>query len=231
MPAKNSIKFPVENGYYHIYNRGVNKQLVFESPQDYSVFLNYLKEALSPIPSPNELQKFEVEINGSIFLKPKRLPKNFAGEIDLIVYALMPNHFHLLIKQNKRESMGAFVKSIATRYSMYFNKTHDRVGPLFQGVYKAVQIENENYLLHLSRYIHLNPKENFKDLTRAYSSYADYIGNKKTPWLNPHSVLDFFGKPINPEFKKFNSYKDFVEKYEAKDEINENFLQSLILEE
>lgn len=233
MPAKNSIKIPVENGFYHIYNRGVNKQEIFENPQDYSVFLKYLKEALSPIAElrKENLETFEVEVGGVTFTKPRRMPKNFNGEIDLIAYALMPNHFHLIIKQNKRESMASFMESIATRYSMYFNKSHeDRVGPLFQGVYKAVLIENESYLLHLSRYIHLNPKENFESLADAYSSYADYIGKKKTSWLNPHPVLDYFNGPVSPEFKKFNNYKDFVEKYAAEDKVNEDFLQGLILE-
>jgi putative transposase len=230
MPAKNSIKIPVENGFYHIYNRGVNKQEIFENPQDYSVFLKYLKEALSPISELKNFETFEVEVGGVTFVKPRRMPKNFNGEIDLIAYTLMPNHFHLIIKQNKRESMAGFMESIATRYSMYFNKSRDRVGPLFQGVYKAVLIENESYLLHLSRYIHLNPKENFGNLADAYSSYADYTGKKKTSWLNPRPVLDFFDKPVNPEFKKFNNYKDFVEKYNSDKETNENFLQGLILE-
>lgn len=231
MPAKNTIKIPVESGYYHIYNRGVNKQEIYNTPQDYSVFLNYLKQALSPPPKPSELQKTKTNIKGRIFLKYERLPKNFYGEIDLIAYALISNHFHLLIKQNKRESMEAFMRSIATRYSMYFNKNHDRVGTLFQGIYKAVLIENENYLLHLSRYIHLNPKENFRNLTGAYSSYANYIGIKKTPWLNPHPVLDFFDKPTNPEFKKFNNYKNFVEKYKNDGLNQKSFLNDLILEE
>lgn len=231
MPAKNSIKIPVENGFYHIYNRGVNKQEIFETPQDYSVFLKYLKEALSPASELKNIETFEVEIGGVTFVKPRRMPINFNCEIDLIAYALMPNHFHLIIKQNKKESMEAFMRSVATRYSMYFNKSRgDRVGPLFQGVYKAVLIENENYLLHLSRYIHLNPKENFTNLIDAYSSYANYVGKKNTLWLNPHPVLDFFDNPINPEFKKINSYKDFVEKYDSNDRINEDFLQSLILE-
>lgn len=231
MPTKNSIKIPIENGYYHIYNRGVNKQQIFDSPTDYSVFLKYLKEALSPISELKNLETFEVEINGFTFRKPKRLPKNFNGEIDLVAYTLMPNHFHLIIKQNKKESMKEFIQSIATRYSVYFNKSHDRVGSLFQGVYKAVLIENESYLLHLSRYIHLNPKENFNNLTEAYSSYADYLGRKKTPWLNPQPVLDYFKGPANPEFKRINNYKDFVEKYAADKENSENFLQSLILED
>ena len=231
MPAKNSIKFPIENGYYHIYNRGINKQSIFEDSQDYSVFLSYLKEALSPPLKSDEIKMFEVEINGFTFLKPKRKPKNFYGEIDLIAYCLMPNHFHLLIRQNKRDSMEAFMRSVAIRYSMYFNKKYDRVGHIFQGIYKAILIENDNYLLHLSRYIHLNPRENFDNLTMAYSSYANYIGIRKTSWVNPHPVLDFFEKPVNQEFKKCNNYKDFVEKLKPKDEINESFLESLILEE
>ena len=230
MPSKNSIKIPIENGIYHIYNRGVNKQEIFTSLQDYSVFLNYLKEALSPIPKLPDLPKFEVKINGFTFVKPRRLAKNFVGEIELIAYALMPNHFHLLIKQNKKESMEAFMRSVATRYSMYFNKSNDRVGPLFQSVYKAVLVENENYLLHLSRYIHLNPSENFENLASAYSSYADYIGVKKTPWLNPLPVLDYFNQPVSLEFKKFNNYQNFVEKYEDSDRSQESFLEDLILE-
>lgn len=228
MPAKNSIKIPVENGYYHIYNRGVNKQEIYNTPKDYSVFLNYLKEALSPQLQPNQLPTFSVNFNGMTFIKPKRQPKNFCGEIDLIAYVLMPNHFHLLIKQNKRESMESFMRSIATRYSMYVNKAYDRVGTLFQGIYKAVFIENEQYLLHLSRYIHLNPKGS---LVSAYSSYAEYIGKKKTPWVHPHPVLDFFGQPTNPEFKKSNSYKDFVEKYRDDGLNQESFLTNLTLED
>jgi putative transposase len=230
MPAKNCVKIPIENGFYHIYTRGVNKQNIFENEVDYSVFLNYLKEALSPPIESSKLEKFEVNIDGAIFYKPKRQPKNFVGEIDLVAYALIPNHFHLIIKQNKKESMEGFMRSLTIRYSMYFNKSRDRVGPLFQGIYKAKLIENENYLLHLSRYIHLNPKENFSDLTKAYSSYADYLGIKHTPWVNPHPILDFFTSPENPDFKKVNNYKDFVEKYGEKDRVSEDFLESLILE-
>jgi putative transposase len=231
MPAKNSIKIPIENGYYHIYNRGVNKQEIFTNPQDYSVFLNYLKVALSPPLKPDEIQKTKIDIEGHIFLSRERQPKNFLKEIDLIAYALMPNHFHLIIKQNKKESMEAFMRSIGTRYSMYFNKAYNRVGPLFQGIYKAVQIENENYLLHLSRYIHLNPRQNYNNLASAYSSYADYIGVKKTNWLNPHPVLDFFTSKTNPEFIKTNNYKKFVENYNSENQHNECFLNDLILED
>lgn len=231
MPAKNSVKIPVENGYYHIYNRGVNKEEIYTTPQDYSVFLNYLKEALSPPRKLDEIPTFRVNLNGITFTKPKRQPKNFYGEIDLIAYVLMPNHFHLLIKQNKRESMEAFMRSIATRYSMYVNKTYDRVGTLFQGIYKAVLIENENYLLHLSRYIHLNPKNNSNNLVSANSSYAVYLGIKNTQWINPKPVLGFFNSTPHPECKKTNNYQDFVEKYRTANVNQESFLNNLTLED
>jgi putative transposase len=231
VPAKNSIKIPIENGYYHIYNRGANKQKIFENDQDYSVFLNYLKEALSPVSKLQKVDKFEVEINGTTFLKPKRQPKNFYNKVDLIAYALMPTHFHLLIKQNNQEFMEAFMRSVATRNSMYFNKVHDRTGTLFQGIYKAVLVEDENYLLYLSRYIHLNPKEISANLVSAYSSYANYLKLKNSEWLNPRPVLDYFDQPINPELKKYNDYKKFVESSDADaDNQSNNILGDLVLE-
>ena len=96
---------------------------------------------------------------------------------------------------------------------MYFNKKYDRVGSLFQGPYKAVLITEDNYLLHLSRYIHLNPSEYKDRLASEYSSYADYLGLRKTRWIKPDVVLNFFNKPVAQEFIKINNYKDFVEKY------------------
>jgi len=102
---------------------------------------------------------------------------------------------------------------LLTRYSIYFNKKYDRVGSLFQGRYKAVLVLENNYLLHLSRYIHLNPSEYSSNLIGAYSSYANYLGSRKTRWVKPDFVLNFFNKEISPEFKKVISYKDFVENY------------------
>jgi len=96
---------------------------------------------------------------------------------------------------------------------MFFNKKYQRIGGLFQGPYKAILITDDNYLLHLSRYIHLNPSEYTDNLTETYSSYADYLGLRKTKWVKPDFILNFFNKEIAPEFKKVNSYKDFVENY------------------
>ena len=88
-------------------------------------------------------------------------------------------------------------------------------------------IKDENYLLHLSRYIHLNPLEHTQNLKKAYSSYADYLHLRKTPWLKPDIILSYFENATIPEIKKFNSYEKFVEKYKGD---SSNILGKLILE-
>lgn len=227
MPSKNVVKVYIENGYYHIYNRGVEKRDIFIDTQDYKVFLKYLKEYLSPPPNPKDQIK-SFSLRGSTFKGVARLPKNYHGEIELVAYCLMPNHFHFLIKQNKKGLMKNFMQSLSTRYSIYFNKKYERVGSLFQGVYKAALIKEDPYLLHLSRYIHQNPLEYTPDLTRAYSSYAEYQGKRKTKWIKTQSILSFFNKSTLPELKKVNSYKDFVENYKKE---SEEVLGDLIIEE
>lgn len=226
MPSRNSIKIYVENGFYHIYNRGVEKRTIFEDAQDYKVFLKYLKEALSSPQSIDNYRKL-VTFKGASFKGMPRLPKNFEKEIVLLAYCLLPNHFHLLIKQSNKSSMESFMRSVITRYSMYFNKRYHRVGKLFQGHYKACSVTDENYLLHLTRYIHLNPKEFNSKLTEAYSSYADYLGIRDTIWIKPEPVLFYFNQADKSLFKSVNTYKDFVEgKLDSGEIIKELILES-----
>lgn len=213
MASRNIIKPNVKNGYYHIYNRGVARRKIFKDEADYKVFLGYLKEYLSPPPKP-DASKNDFKVRETIFRGIPRQPKNFHGKIDLIAYCLMPNHFHFIIKQIEHSAMREFFQSLLARYSTYFNKKYDRVGPLFQGRYKAVIVNSDPYLLHLSRYIHLNPAEYTKDLSKSYSSYADYLKIRNTDWIKPSIILTFFKENTIPEFKKISSYKHFVEKFE-----------------
>lgn len=200
MPAKNRNKIFIENGHYHIYNRGVEKRTIFQDREDYSRFLYLLKIYLSP---PEELRKEFPLLRANI------VKNNLAEEIDLLAFCLMPNHFHLLIKQNAKNSMSKFMKQLLTSYSMYFNKRHQRIGPLFQDVYKAVIIETDEYLLHLSRYIHLNPTARGAPLDEfEWSSYLYYINERKALWLKPNFIKDYFN-----DSKKGFSYKEFVEQY------------------
>lgn len=208
MPSKHTIKQYLENSFYHVYNRGVEKRTIFEDAQDYKVFLNYLKLYLEP---PEETKPREVKINNKTFLVPSHKLNNFNNNIELIAYCLMPNHFHLLLYQKEKKAIEFFMRSLGTKYSQYFNKKYERVGYLFQGTYKAVLIEKDEYLLHLSRYIHLNPKES--PLRYLYSSYGDYLSIIKTKWVKPERVLNYFKAAQKVSMKDMLSYQSFVQDY------------------
>ena len=210
MPSKNSVKTYAPNAFYHIYNRGVEKRNIFQDQQDYRVFLKYLKEYLSPPPNRKKLMQ-TFTLQGQTFQGIPRQVKNYTNEIDLLAYCLMPNHFHWLVYQYPKNAIQRFTQSMLTRYSMYFNKKYKRVGSLFQGKYKAAMITDETYLLHLSRYIHLNPQKYGVSITKAYSSYGDFIGLRKTVWVKPDLILDYFKKGAAPGVKSNNSYQRFVE--------------------
>ena len=217
MPSKNSLKTYTPDSYYHIYNRGVEKRNIFQDEQDYGVFLSYLKNYLLP-KDENGLRQSLSDSN----ISPKERDRilkllklnNFSNEITLICYCLMPNHFHLLVKQSSEDGIDRFMNSLSTRYTMFFNRKYKRIGPLYQDVYKAVLVESDEQLLYLTHYIHRNPAPNsprkgrsiHKILFRQPSSYSEYLGKRQCLWLHPEEILKFFSK-TNPNF----SYQAFVE--------------------
>lgn len=196
MPAKNSVKQFVENGYYHIYNRGVEKRDIFLDEHDYAVFLSLLKRYLDPT----------IVYKGSD-------PHPLSSKIDLLAFCLMPNHFHLFAKQKTKNGITKLVRAICTNYVMYFNKKYDRVGTLFQGKYKAVMVENDIYFLHLSRYIHLNPYPGSDPKLYEFSSYSYFLGHKNAAWLKPDEILAFFTAAQKEYLKDHSSYQSFIEDY------------------
>lgn len=211
MPAKNKIKEYHENGYYHLYNRGVEKRVIFADKQDESVFLSYIKEYLTP----KDSDKLSRTINDDTSTPHQKAQarklirmNNFSDQLNLLAYCLMSNHFHLLVKQTVPRTIEIFMRSLCTRYVQYFNhRNNHRVGPLFQDVYKAVLVESEEQLLHLSRYIHLNPLQKGRSLKESPqpSSYPNYLGFIKQDWIKPHEILSYFAKSGT------NSYSSFVE--------------------
>lgn len=221
MPSRNIIKTYVENSYYHIYNRGIEKRKIFLDSQDCEVFLHYLRMYLSPIEELKSQSLFNTRLS-------RFIPLSLSTEIDLIAFALMPNHIHLMVKQKSRDSIVKFMRRLATSYVMYFNKKYKRVGSLFQNRYKGVLIESEPYLLHLSRYIHLNPaklnpqKVNFKD----FSSYPYFLNQKQANWIKPQGILDYF--QVSHGENQKTSYQVFVEGY---NENSTNIVSDLILED
>ena len=212
MPAKNRVKSYVDNGHYHIYNRGVEKRTIFGDTQDYAVFVSYLKTYLLP--------KDEALLR-AVLAEPTSTPKqkdqalkqlrlnNFSNTMTLISYCLMLNHFHLMIKQTEATTIDYFMRSLCTRYSLYFNRKYRRVGGLFQGVYKAVRVETDEQFLHLSRYIHRNPiaisLQGESLQTYGYSSYPQYLGLTHVAWVHPEEILSYFSK------SQKRAYQTFVE--------------------
>lgn len=223
MPAKNALKTYIEGAYYHLYNRGVNKRKIFLDKQDYGVFLSYLKTYLLPRDD-KALKKIIANPQSTYREKDKALSElqlnNFHNRIELVAYCLMPNHFHLLIKQIGQKDLEIFTRSIMTRYIMYFNRRYKRVGTLFQGPYKAVLVDTDPQLLYLTRYIHRNPmrKTNITKTShgrRVLSwpmSYQNYLGLTKQAWVKPEFVLQNFSA------SGFNSYQSFVESEDMDDE-------------
>ena len=198
MPAKNSVKQFIENGHYHVYNRGVEKREIFMDSQDYSVFLNYLREYLDPTGSD---------------------PHPLSTQLNLLAFCLMPNHFHLLIKQSSTDGVTKLLRAVSTRYVMYFNKKYDRVGSLFQGKYKAILVQEDPYLLHLSRYIHLNPHPGSDPKLYKYSSYGNYLERTYAQWLNTKEILGYFKTTSELSLKDYFSYESFVEDFKIDSEL------------
>ena len=219
MPAKNTVKDYRADSYYHIYNRGVEKRVIFTSEKDYQVFLSYLKIYLSPRDKDSLRLNLQEASNWSE--KEKIINKinlnNFSKEIDLLSYCLMPNHFHLLIKQKPTYAIKSFMQSLISKYSIYFNKQHDRVGSLFQGIYKAVRVKSESQLIYLSKYIHLNPKE--KSLTYKYSSLPNYLGKINQTWVKPGEIKSYFSKE-----KPNSSYLSFINEKDNNIYLNSKYM-------
>jgi len=194
MPLRNVVKEFAADSYYHVYNRGVYHQNVFMTEKDSSSFLNLFKIYLS------EEQVHDIN---------RRPVPHLRENVELLAYCLMPNHFHLLIYNKKSEGLTSLMRSVMTAYSIYFNKSHKRRGVLFESSYKASLIQNDDYLWHISRYIHLNPQDIGEDYkTYLYSSYPYYIGLKHAEWINPKKILEMHNDELS-------NYADFVKDYKA----------------
>lgn len=202
MPSKNVVKDFEADAMYHVYNRGVNKMDIFTDKRDYSVFLSFLKYALLS----DEANQYKDSVDTSLLTDAQRFNlrrEGLADKLELVSYCLMPNHFHLLVYQYEPDAITRLMRSVATGYSMYFNKRHKRVGSLFQGVYKASRINSEDYWQHIGRYIHLNPLDLGVDYERYdYSSYQFFVGKAKADWVKPGLLMD--------DFRSIKEYEKFV---------------------
>ena len=160
----------VNEQFYHLYNRGVAHQPIFSSARDYERFLlclSYYRYNNLPFRL-SKLLQIPKEKREQILA---HLDSTNDLTVDLIAFCLMPNHIHVLLKQAVDGGISKFMKQIADSFTRYFNTKYQRVGPLFQGAFKAVRIETDEQLIHVSRYIHLNPLTSYVILEEIFKNY------------------------------------------------------------
>lgn len=195
----------VEGEIYHIYNRGVEKRDIFLDDGDRYRFVHDIFEFNDTYPARNvhyylNRQHKPIEVEPRYIRKPRKML------VEILAFCIMPNHFHLLLRQRLEKGVVSFMQKLGTGYTMYFNQKYERVGSLFQNRFKAVLVENDKHFLYIPHYIHLNPLElimphwkengiknhkkalNFLENYR-WSSFLDYVGKKNFPSVTQRDFL------------------------------------------
>ncbi len=152
----------VEGEFYHVYNRGVDKRIIFAHKKDFDRFLESM-EIFNTKESIGNLTR----------------GRNTDGEgrlVDFIAYCINRNHFHFIITPLTESGIEKFMHKLCMGHSKYFNAKYRRSGALFQGKFKAVHIDTDEYLLHLSAYVNLNNRVH-RQKGENRSSWTEYIGN------------------------------------------------------
>jgi putative transposase len=192
-----------EGEFYHIYNRGVEKRNIVMDDGDRIRFLKSLTafNSILPIGSIHEL-KFKTD---NLEVEP---PSTKTGEksdeklVELIAYCINPNHYHLLVQQIAEDGVSKFMQRLGGGYTMYFNEKHERKGGLFQGKFKATHVATNEYLLHVSAYVNLNPKVHGLGGSTSKSSWGEYVRGERGI-CEKESVLG--------QFKNGNEYEDYAQ--------------------
>lgn len=165
------------NGYYHIFNRGNNRQPIFYERENYLYFLRQLRK---------------------YFILDK---------VEIVAYCLMPNHYHLLVCL-KSDNFATLVQPFALSYAKAINKRFNRTGSLFEGPFKSILVDKNEYLLHLSRYIHVNPVIAglaHRAADWEFSSFREYVGLRNDPLVRQEIVMNQFDT---------ETYQQFVDEYQ-----------------
>lgn len=201
MKRKNPL---VVGQIYHIFSRSIAKYKIFNTDEGYSRMINALRFYQIPKP-PTKLSLYlETPLVQKIgFQKSFKSYCNEPKIVEIIAYCIMPTHFHFILKELTESGISIFMRKVLDSYSSYFNAQLKRNGPLWESRFKNIMIENDEQLLHLTRYIHLNPVTAFlvdNPSQWQYSSYSEYIGKQaKNRLTNLEGIID-----INPhDYRKF----------------------------
>ena len=211
----------IKGEYYHIYNRGIDKRTIFESKEDYKRFimLLHLSNSINVIRLDNLIL-----CNRRSFKEVMTIDTE-APIVSIGAWCLMPNHFHILIKEDEEGGITKFMRKLCTGYSMYFNRKYNRQGSLLGGVFKSRLIGNDdNYMKYLFSYIHLNPldisfsgweynnnvsNKEIKNILDTYE-YSSYLDCLKVPRLE-NNIINH--KNFPDYFENSKSFRDFVENF------------------
>ena len=206
--------------FYHVYNRGNNKSNIFTTVADYDRFVLLLYVANSI----NSVHISNLSYQGRTLINVVKTIDRKETLVDIGVYCLMPNHFHILIHEKYENGISLFMQKLATGYSMFFNNKYERTGGLFEGKFKAEHADKDNYLKYLFAYIHLNPVKLIEPKWREvgvtnmvrvkkylkeykYSSYIDYLGGDREEKL-------ILNKEAFPEyFEELKDFEDFINEW------------------
>lgn len=184
------------NTYHHIFNRGCFKQKIFRKQKDYETFLDILKYYLR-YPKLASLTRLTQHANKT----KQQIIKPYL----LLAYCLMPNHFHLLLFQKEASpTLSNLLRKVSVTYAMYFQQQYQHSGALFQGRFRSIKIFDNDQLLYLSKYIHLNPLKSVGSVLTnyPYSSLRDYLllNKAEKDWLDSTTILKkFYPKSLNPQ--------------------------------
>ena len=166
MPNQPVIFLP--NNYYHVYNRGANKENIFFSADNYSYCQKLIEKNVEKM------------------------------DVTLVAYCLMPNHYHFLIRQDGQIPVSKFVQNLFDSYVQAVNKQQHRQGTLFGGKFKRKHVDKEEYLIYLCRYIHRNPVEAglvSKPEEWDYSNYSEWIDLRDGDLVDEQFIKEYFDIP------------------------------------
>lgn len=199
MPRRN-LSFN-DGEYYHIYNRGFEKKILYRKTSDCSRFIDTLR-----------FLTYENDLSFSHFLQRKNksqyciIPND---KLSLCCYCLMPNHFHLLIKQEKQAGISDFLQSLFTSYTKYYSIKYNKRGPIMDGRFQITTVQSQEQLFHITRYFHINPyssgliKSKGQIFTYPYSSISEYIStNVSNPICSQAAIAGILSGMSPQSYKK-----------------------------
>jgi len=220
-------KFPLINGQiYHVINRGVASIPIFRNKKDYIHFTNTF----------SYYQFQNPPIRFSVFMKLSNQRRteiiesrsNDTKNVSILAYCLMPNHFHFLLKQLKDNGIREFSRLASDSFAKYINTKYARKGPLMEGRFKNVLIETDDQILHVQRYIHLNPYSSYivKDFSQLidyrFSSLGEYLEKSKNTIIDKTLIMHLFG---NNQSKFRNFIQDHADYQRNLDIIKHKILE------